>query len=242
MRQQGQGPQSLRKFTLVATAVLLLAAFGSEAEAGGLKKFLQNHVSTKDLEQDHEDLDGKLNMLKESTEVLEANQTMMKEDIATILEKLMNGGGGGSDGGFPCTSGGTPVGDRWVVSDSGLTVCDKDFGNTWEQRPLLTQRTWQDAIDYCPTLGAGWALPEEEVLLSLLDFTSSTCTGTAGSLCLSDGHPFDNVQSDLTDTYWSATTTNFMPTNAAAVGFNVGLRSSDIKTHNNFVWCARSGS
>lgn len=132
----------------------LFTPIGSEAEAGGWYKKKSKRVTNKDLARGQDDLEDKINMLKDSTEVLEQNQTMMKEDIATILEKLMNGGG--SEGGFPCTEeGGTPVGDRWVVSASGLTVCDRDHGNTWEQRPLATTRTWQEGLDYCPTSGPG---------------------------------------------------------------------------------------
>ncbi|MDA1305582.1 MAG: hypothetical protein O2999_15075 [Nitrospirae bacterium] len=62
--------------------VTLVTPFGSEADAGGLKKYFKNHVSTKDLQQDHEELDGKLNMLKDATEVLEANQQMIKDTQA----------------------------------------------------------------------------------------------------------------------------------------------------------------
>lgn len=76
-------------------AMPIVTPVGNKAEAGG---YFKKHkwVTTKDLARDHDDLEDKINMLKDSTEVLEQNQTMMKQDIATILENLMNGGGGGA--------------------------------------------------------------------------------------------------------------------------------------------------
>ena len=139
-------------------------------------------------------------------------------------------GPGGSDGGFPCTEGGTEVGTRWVVATSGLTVCDKDTGYTWQQHPLSTQRNWDDSIAYCPTLGTGWHLPEVEVLETLVDTNNS-------NPALPTGHPFDNVQSAF---YWSATTRADVPTNAWLVDFFNGSVSSFVKDNVNFrAWCVR---
>lgn len=127
-----------------------------------------------------------------------------------------------------------------MVSDSGLTVCDKNSGFTWEQRPTSLRRTWQESIDYCPTLGAGWALPEFDLLQTLVDTTASTCTaGGMGALCLPDGHPFDNVQSSF---YWSATTSANNTVLAETVWFLTGDMTNFLKTGDIFGWCARSDS
>ena len=90
----------------------------------------------------------------------------------------------------PCTNGGTNVGTRWTVSYSGLTVCDKDTGHTWQQHPTSTERNWDDSIAYCQNLAVGgtdWELPEIEVLETLVDTNNS-------NPALPTGHPFDNVQ------------------------------------------------
>jgi hypothetical protein len=144
---------------------------------------------------------------------------------------------GALEGGFPCTEGGTPVGDRWVISESGLTVCDKNSGYTWQQRPLSTVRSWEGSLDYCLTLGPGWELPSRDVLLMIVDTSSSTCTGAVGSLCLPDGHPFDNVQSNLG--YWSATEFSGDPADALFVHFLNGGVGHANKGLSTLGWCVR---
>lgn len=127
----------------------------------------------------------------------------------------------------PCTNGGTNVGTRWTVSHSGLTVCDKDTGYTWQQHPTSTTRNWDDSIAYCQNLvvgGTDWALPEIEVLETLVDTNNS-------NPALPTGHPFDNVQSAG---YWSATTNALNPTNAWSVNFHNGL-----VVDSGLAWCVR---
>jgi len=143
-------------------------------------------------------------------------------------------GPGGSDGGFPCSEGGTNVGTRWVVATSGLTVCDKDTGHTWEQHPLSTTRDWEGNMAYCPTLGARWKLPERDVLVTLVDTNSALCNG--GGPCLPDGHPFDNVQLAY---YWSATTDVGDPTRVWGVSFETGDVATGPKSVPLTAWCVR---
>ncbi|MDA1302855.1 MAG: hypothetical protein O2999_00860, partial [Nitrospirae bacterium] len=53
-----------------------------------------NHVSTKDLQQDHEELDGKLNMLKDQTDMVKDQLTTLQ----TTVDNLPTGGGVGAEG------------------------------------------------------------------------------------------------------------------------------------------------
>ncbi|MCP4253602.1 MAG: DUF1566 domain-containing protein [Candidatus Scalindua sp.] len=153
------------------------------------------------------------------------------DELAAIRDALDSGGNGGDGGGFPCQDGGTPVGDRWVVSDSGVVVCDLDTGYSWQQHPLSIERTWQEALDYCPTLGDGWILPNIDTLETLVD-TSNT------DPALETGHPFDNVQSSH---YWSSTTFVGNATDAWVVNFFNGLVFTSSKDDIDYVWCVRGG-
>ena len=140
----------------------------------------------------------------------------------------------------PCTDGGTDGGTRWTVSFSGLTVCDKDHGYTWQQHPTSTLRNWDDSIAYCQNLVVGgddWALPERDVLETLVDTNSTGCTDAfAVTPCLPDDHSFDNEQSA---DYWSATEAG---SNSAYLVFfgngEVGLQGKDATFH---AWCVRGG-
>jgi len=141
----------------------------------------------------------------------------------------------------PCTNGGTNVGTRWTVSFSGLTVCDKDTGHTWQQHPTNTQRNWDNSIAYCQNLAVGgtdWELPELNVLRTLVDTTSTGCTDGDGTTpCLPDDHPFDNVQSV---SYWSATTRAGSPADAWVVFFDDGRVDTFNKANGrNHAWCVR---
>ncbi len=170
-------------------------------------------------------------MIKQDVADVETNLTaqhdMIKQDLAVIKELVENGGGGGSE--FPCATG-TPVGDRWVVSDSGRTVCDKNTNKTWEQHPTSLTRNWEDSIAYCQSLGAGWELPELDILESLVDTNNS-------DPALPTDHPFDNVQSAF---YWSASTHASDPTFAWGVNFGNGnVLDLDKVLGALFAWCVR---
>jgi len=64
---------------LILSGIMLVMPLGSEAEAGGLKEYLKNRVSPKDLRADHEDLEANQGMIKDSLDMLEGNHTMTHE-------------------------------------------------------------------------------------------------------------------------------------------------------------------
>lgn len=167
-------------------------------------------------------------------DALSQQLTEVKATQETILQKLMDLGAGPpvTGGGFPCSQGGTPVGERWVVATSGLTVCDKNFNLTWEQHPLSTLRTWDEGHAYCASLGQGWRMPERDELLTLVDTSNS-------SPALPTGHPIANVQSA---SYWSATTLAGSPAIAWVVFFTNGVADGNGKTFTDHAWCVRGGA
>jgi len=143
--------------------------------------------------------------------------------------------------------------DRFVAVLDGAAYCDQETGLVWEGSPDITggpngngTRTWNSAISHCANLEVddrkGWALPMREQLATLVDTTSSTCTGGAGSICLPDVHPFSGVQSAG---YWSATSNLGSPTFAWLIDFfngdvNDGFKDND-NTLNVAAWCVRGG-
>ena len=144
------------------------------------------------------------------------------DEVLLALNALPTGGA------LPC--GAATAGIRFVVSTDGTEVCDNTTGFIWEQMPDSVPRQWQDAIDFCPTLGIGYRLPEVEELISLLDFSQF-------NPALSLGHPFSNVQS----IYWSATPAAGFPLDACSVVFSNGAMNQSFKTNPHNVWCVRDG-
>ncbi len=133
------------------------------------------------------------------------------------------------------------MGNRWIVSFSGRTVCDQDTNRNWEQHPTASIRNWEESKTYCANLGAGWALPELNVLQTLVDTSNPLCVG-GGDPCLPAGHPFDNVLDSAASnaSYWTGTTDAGNPANASTVGFLFGDMDSASKVLNKrLAWCAR---
>jgi len=96
----------------------------------------------------------------------------------------------------------------------------------WMAQDLDKSMPWQEAMDYCESLGDGWKLPTVEELQSVLDYTK-----------LSPAIKLDvPVQSDW---YWSSTVyvgdTDF----AWVVSLNYGNVINDSKTNTNYVWPVR---
>ena len=90
---------------------------------------------------------------------------------------------------------------------------------------------WQEAVDYCATLGSDARLPEIKELVSLVDYGQV-------NPALPLGHPFSNVQSEQ---YWSATSHADTPTEAWHVFFLSGGVGTFDKDNFPFVgraWCA----
>ncbi len=172
-------------------------------------------------------------MIKQAIADVETNlaevETNLGAQIQEVKELVETGGGGGNE--FPCASG-TPVGTRWVVSESGRTVCDKANNKTWEQHPTSVKRNFDDSTAYCQSLGAGWEIPPLNIFESLVDTNNS-------DPALPTGHPFDNVQFQTT-AYWSATPDPNDPNAVFALlfGNGIALEGAD-KANFGLVWCAR---
>ena len=152
--------------------------------------------------------------------------TQQLTDIQTAIANLSTGGGAQP----PCGAG--TGGQRFVVSQDGMEVCDNATGLNWQQNPDSILRTQADALAYCPTVRAGSRLPEVKELISLLDYTRLNPT-------LPAIHPFTNAQSS---NYWSATTDadQTTPTPSAwRVLFNSGSVRGISKDSTLFVWCVR---
>jgi len=140
----------------------------------------------------------------------------------------------------PCASGGVEVGTRWIVSFSGRVVCDKDTNRNWEQHPTALIRNWEDSKTYCAGLGAGWELPELNVLQTLVDTNALLCGGGSEDPCLPPGHPFDNIldQPGSNASYWSVTTDAGNPSNALTVGFLLGnVDTFNKASTGRLAWC-----
>ncbi len=160
------------------------------------------------------------------------------DQILAILEDGCNDGGDG--GGFPCRDGGTPVGDRWVVSDSGAVVCDLDTGYSWQQHPLSLLWSWEDANDYCSTLGDGWSAPTRDQIQSLT-FGHDAGPGVPP---LPTDHPFSNIVSDTPlARYWTSEEVEADVTFAwyACMGCDNGQTAAYEKYIEYYVWCVRGG-
>ncbi len=170
-------------------------------------------------------------MIQQDIADVDTNLGAQIQEVKELVEAL-----GSNDPGFhdPCNSGGTEVGDRWIVSRSGRTVCDKDTNTTWEQQPTVLKRTWDDSVAYCQNLGlgGGWALPSIDILVSLVD-TNNT------DPALPTDHPFTNVQTDSNFGYWSATTPPDAAGNRVGVSFFNGDQFSEPNFFSNWTWCAR---
>ena len=151
----------------------------------------------------------------------------------------------------PPTWGGTIPGDeRFIptfldVDGSPRAFCDGQTGLVWEAEPEFTVDGWEwpQATAICinrvvgRTGQKGWRLPSVVEIASLLDENATTCEITEeDSICLPDGHPFENVR---TDAYWSATT--YAPNSLEAWGINMknAAVSFATKTTPLQVWCVR---
>ena len=124
-----------------------------------------------------------------------------------------------------------------LIDFGGAAVFDSETGLVWEQAPIISELSWNDAQNHCNTLSKGgrqgWRLPTIQELASLVDPNNPS-----GNPALPPGHPFSNVQSSL---YWSATTLAANTNAAWTVLFSNGIVTLGLKTGIFFVWCARGG-
>jgi len=83
------------------------------------------------------------------------------------------------------------------IDNGDNTVLDTETGLTWTiDANMAGQKTWDEAVAYCESLGYGWRLPTLGEVESLLDMVA------VEPPMLPAGHPFVNVQSAQ---YWSST-------------------------------------
>ncbi len=209
-------------FSIISAIAVLMISFNADA--------MNNNSGNPEILKTLENMQTKLDILV-SDQTCNVVETKLDQHIADtdakleeILQAIGNGNGGDCEIIFEDA--------RWVRLDCGIRdeVFDKDWGNTWEQHPTSLQMTWQEAVDYCPTLGDGWALPEIHVLESIVD-TSNT------DPALPTGHPFDNVQG----AYWSNTISS--ATQLPWLMFiKDGIRDDvNFPTNPWNVWCVRGG-
>ena len=240
--------QHWRTIALVATAVLLVVAVGSDVEAK--KKKNDDNGPPPATGPTTADLENLILMLKDQI-------TMVKDQLTTLQTTVDNlpTGGAGNGAIDPCTV--PPVWDehidnsqannRFVSALGGAAQCDKETGLTWETAPGNTdgdqdvdindRQDYGFALGHCITKAVGgkkgWRLPSIPELATLVDTTQGPPT-------LPANHPFINIQgSQLDDFYWSATTLSENPTQAGLLRFHPGLVSSGEKTRLGFVWCVR---
>jgi len=102
----------------------------------------------------------------------------------------------------------------------------KHNGLEWMAQDLDKSMPWQEAMDYCESLGGGWRLPTVKELFAVLDHTK-----------LSPALKIDApVQSDW---YWSSTTYVGYTDLAWLVNLGYGAVSLDNKANTNYVWPVR---
>jgi len=117
-----------------------------------------------------------------------------------------------------------------------VAVLDRETGLVWEQSPSTSPFDWEGAQLHCNQLSKGnrygWRLPTIQELASLMDPSQSNPV-------LPSGHPFSNVQLQMSK-YWSATT--YANSSAWGMLFAGGEVHSAVKSSNDgFAWCMRGG-
>ena len=145
---------------------------------------------------------------------------------------------------------------RFTVNGDG-TVIDNLTGLIWmENASCFGDKTWQDALDECNVLSAGycgltdgslegdWRLPNRKELFSLLHDgynSSPTLSNTVGTGQYTNGDPFTGVNSYR---YWSSTTLS--GSNIKSFAYYVSFESGEMYFSNKVdfsynVWCVRGG-
>ena len=121
--------------------------------------------------------------------------TQILNKLDQILDKLLNGGGGGDGHHTLRWDQALPAAQRFVIlpAFNSEAVLDKNTGLVWERSPQTTTATWNDALYTCINKNVGgqkgWRLPSIAELASLSDPSVAPPGPT-----LPPGHPFLNVQ------------------------------------------------
>ena len=138
----------------------------------------------------------------------------------------------------PCGS--RTLGQRFVKSKDGNSVCDNNTGLWWQQSPSTDSFTWEKAIVHCSNLtlsGKRWRLPtvEEMQWNSLIDYS----VPNQGDALSEPKGPFKNVTGDL---YYSGLEVEGMSGSAWVVGFFVGkVDTRTLDTGDISAWCVSGG-
>ena len=122
---------------------------------------------------------------------------------------------------------------------SGDVVSDSTTGLEWQDNSDTngTQRTWQEAINYCEALTLDthddWRLPNINELKSLIDRSKREPA--------IKGDVFEYIGTNNYYIYWSSTSVVGYEVNAWFVAFNVGFVDGNDKGNDGYVRCVRDG-
>lgn len=114
------------------------------------------------------------------------------------------------------------------------TVTDLESGLMWQQEDDGTQRTWEEALDYCYSLPLGgysdWRLPNIKELQSLVDYSK-----------VQPAIDLKFFVATKQSNYWSSTTFPDNPTYAYNVNFYFGnyVNVEKLKNDSSYVRCVR---
>jgi hypothetical protein len=119
-----------------------------------------------------------------------------------------------------------------LASFGGTAVRDNNTGLVWEQSPNSGLLDWDAARPYCISkiVGGtvGWRLPSAVELKSIQD--PSLVSPFVPTSIFTGVGPV---------TFWSASTSSQLSTDAWRVDFNVGLVNTTGKGNSFYVWCVR---
>jgi hypothetical protein len=146
-------------------------------------------------------------------------------DLAQSQDVQTFGQGGQSQ---PCGRG--KQGSRFVVFDSGASVCDNASGLVWERAPVGAVRTFADATAYCSAKGSGWRVPDIKDFFTVVDYANANPP-------LPSGHPFDIP---VNGEYWSRTPKVTAPDEVWTFVLDFGRTFFGSKSGTtDYVWCVR---
>jgi hypothetical protein len=155
-----------------------------------------------------------------------------------------------------------PSSTRFIVLSnwSNAAVLDRETGLVWEKSPSTTSMDdVASARFFCNQVAtggrSGWRVPKIQELQSLRDPSVTDPSGISNILALQAGHPFSNVQAQLTIKvpfpqiqsayYWSDSEVKGFPNDAWAISFDASKSLGNLSfgsSGTTFVWCVRGGT
>jgi Protein of unknown function (DUF1566) len=128
----------------------------------------------------------------------------------------------------PCGRG--TQGQRFVILESGTSVCDNVSGIVWERTPKIGLRTYQEALASCAAKGSGWQLPGIKDFFTLVDYANANPP-------LPTGHPFVIANNGE---YWTDTPVAGDPSDVWTFVLDRGRTfAGSIEGTVDYVWCVR---